>query len=211
MILRRILGVPSVVSHNVVRRCPDCSSLDNNGAMNLKRLRMGLAGRLSTLLRGKEGAARAAGVSIGRGCRILSDIATTEPWLVSIGDRVTISTNVQIVTHDGSGWLIRDEGGRRFRFAPVKIGSNVFVGAGVIILPGVSIGDNCVIGAGSVVAKSVTSGSIVVGNPARLVDSWDNFSSKVSGWHSASDMKGGTYRERVESVTDESFRPPIRR
>ena len=70
--------------------------------------------RLVAKTRSREAAARSAGVTIGSGCRILSDVATTEPWLVTIGDRVTISSNVRIVTHDGSGWLVDDERGRRF-------------------------------------------------------------------------------------------------
>ena len=60
----------------------------------------------------------------------------------------------------------------------VRIGNNVFVGHGSIVLPGVSIGDNCVIGAGSVVSKNIPSGSIAVGNPIRIVDSYEDFVEK---------------------------------
>jgi len=53
----------------------------------------------------------------------------------------------------------------------IKIGDNVWLGANVIILPGVSIADNCVVGAGSVVTKSILEpSSIVVGNPARILE-----------------------------------------
>ena len=51
---------------------------------------------------------------------------------------------------------------------PVNIGNNVWIGAGAIILPGVSIGDNSVIGAGSVVTKDIPNNSIAVGNPAKV-------------------------------------------
>ena len=48
---------------------------------------------------------------------------------------------------------------------PVHIGKNVWIGAGVIILPGVTVGDNTVIGAGSVVTKDIPSDVVAVGNP----------------------------------------------
>ena len=51
---------------------------------------------------------------------------------------------------------------------PVKIGKCVWIGAGVIILPGVTIGDNSVIGAGSVVTRDIPANSVAYGNPARV-------------------------------------------
>lgn len=51
---------------------------------------------------------------------------------------------------------------------PVRIGRNVWLGAGVIVVPNVSIGDNCVIGAGSVVTKDVPANSVAFGNPCRV-------------------------------------------
>ena len=53
--------------------------------------------------------------------------------------------------------------------APVHIGKNCWIGAGAIILPGVTIGDNSVIGAGSVVTKDIPSGVVAVGNPCRVL------------------------------------------
>jgi maltose O-acetyltransferase len=52
---------------------------------------------------------------------------------------------------------------------PITIGDNVWLGGGVIVLPGVSIGDDSVIGAGSVVTKDVPAGVVAVGSPARVV------------------------------------------
>jgi maltose O-acetyltransferase len=54
---------------------------------------------------------------------------------------------------------------------PVTIGSNVWIGGGAIILPGVTIGDDAVVGAGSVVTHDVPAGARVAGNPAHLHDS----------------------------------------
>lgn len=52
---------------------------------------------------------------------------------------------------------------------PITIGKNVWIGAQVCVLPGITIGDNCVIGAGSVVNKDIPSGSLAVGNPCRVI------------------------------------------
>ena len=52
---------------------------------------------------------------------------------------------------------------------PISIGNNVWIGAQVCVLPGVTIGDNCVIGAGSVVNRNIPSGSLAVGNPCRVI------------------------------------------
>ncbi|TFD71740.1 DapH/DapD/GlmU-related protein [Cryobacterium sp. Hb1] len=145
---------------------------------------------------------RALGVQIGAGCRILSDIITSEPWLISVGDRVTISSGVTFITHDGSGWLYRDERGRRYRFAPIRVGSDVFIGAGVTVLPGVQIGDRCVVGAGSVVTASVPDGTIVAGVPARPIKDWPEFHAGLAAWPAEADMVGETYRQRVDSIAE---------
>ena len=52
---------------------------------------------------------------------------------------------------------------------PIKIGNDVWVGGGAIILPGVTVGDGCTIGAGSVVTKNVEAFTVVAGNTARVV------------------------------------------
>ena len=52
---------------------------------------------------------------------------------------------------------------------PIRVGNNVWIGAGVCVLPGVTIGDNTVIGAGSVVTKDIPSGVLAAGNPCRVI------------------------------------------
>ncbi len=52
---------------------------------------------------------------------------------------------------------------------PIKIGANVWIGAGSVILPGVSIGDNSVIGAGSIVTKDIPANVVAVGNPCKVM------------------------------------------
>lgn len=58
---------------------------------------------------------------------------------------------------------------REYVIAPVKIGKNVWLAEGVIIMPGVTIGDGCVIGAHSVVNKDIPEGCIAVGSPAKVI------------------------------------------
>lgn len=158
---------------------------------------------------GGSAAARWLGAEVGDDCRILSHLFGSEPWLVSIGNRVTISSGVRILTHDGVGWLFRSENGRRFRYARVKIGNDVFVGIGSILMPGVHIGDKCVIGAGSIVTKSVPSGTVVAGNPARFITTFDSLEDKSSSWASEDDLAGYSYKSGILRVVDEAYLPDI--
>lgn len=56
---------------------------------------------------------------------------------------------------------------------PARLGNNVWIGSGALVLPGVEIGDNTVVGAGSVVTKSVAANTVVAGNPARFIRKCD--------------------------------------
>lgn len=112
---------------------------------------------------------RRQGAVIGDGCRIMVRSLGTEPYLVRIGSRTLISSDVVIATHDGACWVGRDASPRLNRFGRVTIGSHVFVGTRAIIMPGVTIGDRCIVGAGSVVTHDVPPGAIVAGAPARVI------------------------------------------
>lgn len=87
---------------------------------------------------------------------------------VCIGDNAFIAPNVGIYTAGHP--LDAEERNQGLEYArPVTIGHNVWIGAGVSILPGVTIGDNAVIGAGSVVTKDIPASVLAVGNPCRVV------------------------------------------
>lgn len=123
--------------------------------------------------------ARRSGISVGSGCRIYTTQFGSEPFLITIGDRVTITSGVKILTHDGSTWLVRDNGSRYQRYAPVVIGNDVFIGVNAIIMPGVCIGSRVVVGAGSVVTRNVDDNSVVAGNPAKVIGTYEAFENKI--------------------------------
>lgn len=111
-------------------------------------------------------------ISIGKDVG-LSGTAICAAVSVEIGAECLIGADVQIFDTDFHP--IAPEGRRhcstaeRIAAAPVRIGRNVFIGAGSKVLKGVTIGDNSVIGAGSIVTRDVPSNVIAAGNPARVV------------------------------------------
>ncbi|MBD3887447.1 sugar O-acetyltransferase [Phormidium tenue FACHB-886] len=94
---------------------------------------------------------------------VLLDVGT-----ITIGEDVQVGPNVQFLTPTHP---IEPEA-RRAKWEaaePITIGNNVWLGGGVIILPGVSIGENTVVGAGAVVTKDLPANVVAVGNPARVI------------------------------------------
>lgn len=87
---------------------------------------------------------------------------------IYIGDHVMIAPNVVIAT--GAHPICPELREQVYQYnLPVHIGNRVWIGAGVLIMPGVTIGDDTVIGAGSVVTKDIPSGVVAVGNPCRVL------------------------------------------
>jgi acetyltransferase-like isoleucine patch superfamily enzyme len=90
---------------------------------------------------------------------------------LEIGENCMIGPHCYLTDHDHShlpGRLFRHQ---PLQAAPVRIGSNVWLGAGVIVLKGVTIGDNAVVAAGAVVTKNITTGTKVAGVPASVMGS----------------------------------------
>jgi len=182
--------------------------------MMLKKLyilvKTGLARTLIVTLQGRNAWARYCGVTVGRHCRLLITRWGSEPFLISIGDNVTITAGTRLVTHDGSLWLISDDAGRRFQYRRIIIGNNVFIGVNSIILPGVQIGDNVIVGAGAVVTKSIPSGKIVGGNPARIIGEFDAYKLKaLKEFPAEQQMLKDEYRKRVLHAVDGTFKPTM--
>ena len=143
--------------------------------------------------------ARLKGATVGNNSRILTTGLGSEPWLITIGNNVTITSGVRLLTHDGSAWLFNDEAGRRYLYRRVTIGNNVFVGSNAIIMPGVHIENNVIVAAGSVVTKSVPEGSIVGGNPAKIIGSFETYKKRVLETYVTENQldKSKSYRDRI--------------
>lgn len=99
----------------------------------------------------------------------------TEPWIISIGKNVFITDGVKFITHDGGTLLFRDRCPDLDITSHITIGDNVYIGNNVLILPGVTIGNNVIVGAGSVVSKSIPDDSVVVGVPAKVIESFEEY------------------------------------
>lgn len=119
-------------------------------------------------------------IYFGNNCEVNMNCTFLDDNKIIIGDNALIAPNVQIYTAfhplnaiDRFG-EIKEDGTFEFcktQTAPVTIGDNVWIGGGVIILPGVTIGNNVVIGAGSVVTKDIPSNFLAFGNPCKVIKS----------------------------------------
>lgn len=87
---------------------------------------------------------------------------------IYVGDYTMFGPNVVVATAGHPILPILREQGYQYN-APVHIGKNCWLGAGVIIVPGVTIGDHVVVGAGSVVTKDLPSNVVAVGNPCKVL------------------------------------------
>lgn len=130
------------------------------------------------------------GLIIGKGCRIMTQFKFNEPYLITIGDYVSIGTGVQIIPHDGAVWTLRHlkKNPKIDRFGKIKIGSNVFIGNNAIILPDTIIGDNIVIGANSIVRGELEANSVYAGVPVKKICSIEEYYLKYES--SFMDIKG---------------------
>lgn len=107
-------------------------------------------------------------ISVGARCFANFGLVALDVAPITIGDDVQIGPNVQLLTptHPVAPGPRRD----KWEAAePIRIGDNVWLGGGAIVLPGVTIGDNTVVGAGAVVTRDLPADVVAVGNPARVV------------------------------------------
>ena len=107
--------------------------------------------------------------AMGDDCEINHCVVITDPAFVSIGSNVVLA-DCTLIGHDGSiAMLNRAYDVKLDAVGKIVIYDNVFIGHGVIVLPGVSIGPNAIVAAGAVVTRDVAAGDIVGGVPARPI------------------------------------------
>ena len=86
---------------------------------------------------------------------------------LEIGSFCSISTGVQIYSHDTIKWIL-SSGSIDYEYAPTKIGSRCYIGPNVVISKGIKIGDGCIIGANSLVSEDIPEGKKAYGNPCKI-------------------------------------------
>lgn len=109
-------------------------------------------------------------IHIGDGTQINFNLTALDVAPITIGRDCLIGPNVQLLT----AWHPIEPQPRRDKLesaSPITLEDNVWLGGGVIVLPGVTIGENSIVGAGAVVTSDIPADSIAVGNPARVVRS----------------------------------------
>lgn len=119
------------------------------------------------------------GVKIGEDCIISTKQFGSEPFLITLGNRVHVTKGVQFVNHDGGVHVFRKHVSNFDVFGKIVINDGTYIGNNVLILPGVKIGKNCIVGANSVVTKSIPDNCVVAGNPCRYISSTSEYFEKM--------------------------------
>lgn len=103
-------------------------------------------------------------VRIGRNAIVMPNSLMMASGTITIGDNVQVAAYVKLISnnHDPYDRMV-------LTCSPVVLKRNCWIGAGAVILPGVTVGENSIVGAGSVVTKDVPDNTVVAGNPAKFV------------------------------------------
>jgi len=162
--------------------------------------------RLKALIRGEQNLDKLIrrGLVVGNNLTRMGEVIIdpSHCWHITIGDNVILAPRVHILAHDASTKVFLNH----TRVANTRIGNNVFIGAGAIILPGVTIGNDVIIGAGTVVTKDIPDGSVAAGNPVRIIKSLDAFLEKEK-----QNMSSGNVFDERFTLRNSSFGETERR
>ena len=149
--------------------------------------------------------ARRQGVTIGKDCLIATRYWGSEPYLITIGNKVRITSDVRFYTH-GGGHVARQKYPNFDIFGKIKVEDRAYIGACSMIMAGVTIGEGALVAAGSIVTKSVPPRTVVAGNPARQICTVDEYIEKNLKYNL--NTKGLSAKEKralLLSLPDSSF------
>lgn len=118
---------------------------------------------------------RRRGVRIGRDCFIdpTATLETAYPDQITIGDDVRVTVNAIVMTHIKAPIALRESGRMPRVVRPVVLQDHCFIGVGAIVMPGVTVGARAVVASGAVVLADVPPDTMVMGNPAKVVKTFD--------------------------------------
>jgi acetyltransferase-like isoleucine patch superfamily enzyme len=142
---------------------------------------------------------RSQGAEIGAGVEIFGASLFTfgsEPYLVSIGNQVTISHCVDFITHDGGLRVARTQYPNAYLYERINIADYCFLGAHCILLPGARVGAGSVIGSGSIVSGEIPAGVVAIGAPARPIKTVEEYvKEKMHLWTDTRGLTANAKRE----------------
>lgn len=120
---------------------------------------------------------RTNGTTVGNSTQIAPDAFLDMNFKVTMGEHCVMAARSMVLGHDGAPNMLGLKIPTTIR--ETIIGDHVFLGVNALVLCGVKIGDNVIIGAGSVVTKDVPSGQVWAGNPARFIETIDEYKTKL--------------------------------
>ncbi|WP_404987670.1 acyltransferase [Clostridium culturomicium] len=122
---------------------------------------------------------------MGENCYYHTRDIPSEPYLLNIHNNVRVAANVRFITHDTISLVIdnipeyyQKNGRMKYYIGTIEIFDNVMIGANTTVLYNVKIGPNAIVAAGSVITKDVPEGTVVGGNPAKVIGSFKEFVEK---------------------------------
>lgn len=105
----------------------------------------------------------------------------SDPELIRFHNNVVVTSGVVFMTHDITNLMLNNMNKDyyyKYYSGCIEVMNNVFIGSNSIIFPNVKIGNNVIIGAGSIVTKDIPDNSVIAGNPAKIIESFDEYLEK---------------------------------
>lgn len=140
---------------------------------------------------------------IGNNVSYKTTMLPAEPFLVSIHDNVRLAAGVRLITHSLTCEVFNHKYNThkyKCQFGKIEICDNCFIGAGAIVMYGVTIGKNCIIAPGAVVTKDVPDGSVVGGIPAKYICSFEESRRKAEQYSNLIISQGGLNDNTVHDL-----------